>query len=314
MLERHAGVVTTSSAASGSRNGATLRVDDVLGMLTEAGYRCSTVPLNQIDALPTDLDLGVVVSYACVGSLRSLRTRARRTWLDAVDSWLLINGSGIRGGHPSYAARALRDAARLTLAPPADLVTYISRADLRHDRGTVRGARRLVLPGRAHGPTVGDDQGPRLVLVGDWSYGPNRDGLRWLRQRVVPLLPAPVHVYGRLQQSALSAGFLQHGYVSDDRDLYGQRDVHLAPVLSGGGVKRKVLQPLLAGLPVVTTTMGAHGLRPHPLLHVAHSADQFAALASRQFGRSAAGPPIPGEQVWDADDRPALLQWLRTDG
>jgi hypothetical protein len=312
VTERRALVVTTPTAAGPHENGATLRVDDVCAALAEAGLAVT----RTTDPTPhgTGWDLGVAVSYATAGSLRTLRRQCTRTWLDAVDSWLLVDGSGLRAGHLSYALRAVRDSARLLTAPRADLVTYISGADLRSDRGTVRGRRRLVLPARvpeAVRPRPSSER--RLVLAGDWDYPPNRDGLRWLVRDVMPWLATPVHVYGRGHVPAHPL-LVQQGYATDPGELLQEGDVHLAPVRFGGGVKRKVLQPLLAGLPVVATPAAALGLRAHPLLHVAATPLAFAkgVQYSRHPKPSQRQPPVV--ELFDRDDREAARAWLSGDG
>lgn len=306
MAERRALLITTAAAAGPQQNGATLRVGDVRAALQEAGYAVTTS--TQVSG--HGWDLGVAVSYTRAGALRTLRARCHRTWLDAVDSWLLVDGSGLRAGHPAYALRAVRDGARLLAAPAADLVTYISAADLNSDRRTVRARMRLVLPGRVPEavrplPTLER----RLVTAGDWDYPPNADGLRWLAREVLPRLDEPVHVYGRGAVPTHSL-LVQHGYAPDATELLQQGDVHLAPVRFGGGVKRKVLQPLLAGLPVVATPAAAHGLQAHPLLHVEIRAASFATTALaclRDDCRD--GGTRPGELA-DRDDTPLLVQWL----
>ena len=306
MAERRALLVTTAAAATQQQSGATLRVDDVRAVLQAAGYAVTT----STEVVDDGWDLGVAVSYARAGALRALRARSRRTWLDAVDSWLLVDGSGVRAGHPAYALRAVRDGVRLLAAPCADLVTYISAADLRSDRGTVRGRVRLVLPGRLPEPVLPlPSQGRRLVAAGDWGYQPNADGLRWLVREVLPRLAAPVHVYGGGAVPAHPL-LVQHGYAADAAELLQQGDVHLAPVRFGGGVKRKVLSPLLAGLPVVATPAAAHGLRAHPLLHITTAAASFAAtaLACLREEREAA-QTRPGELA-DRDDTASVVRWL----
>lgn len=311
MTAHRALVVVTPTAAGTRVSGASLRVDDVLAMLARGRHQAVVTTRADLPAQPAGWCTGVAVSYASAGSLRPLRRLANRIWLDAVDSWMLLNGSGLRAGHPGYAARAVRDASRLLTAPVPDLVTWISSADRAGDHGTVRGRRALVLPGRAHpvppGPPALD--GPRLVLSGDWRYPPNADGLRWLVTHVLPLLDRPVDVYGA-GPVADAAGLRRHGYVPDPGALVRQGDVHLAPVRFGAGVKRKVLQPLLAGLPVVTTPNGAHGLRPHPLLAVARDPASFAACALDALAGSPSAPPI-ADELLDGDDGDQIEQWLR---
>ncbi len=301
-------MLTTPTAAGVKTTGASLRVREVVQVLHQAGYRteCATeVPAGRYD-------LAVAVSYACAGQVPALRRVAPRVWLDAVDSWLLVDGSGVAAGRPSYLLRAARDGARLLAMPRPDLLTYISGADLRADRGTVRGRRRLVLPGLLPAPTGEPGDGTRrVVLAGDWGYPPNHDGLAWFSDRVLPLLPgASVVVHG--PGAVPRAGLDVRGYAEDDAALYRDGDVHAAPVRFGGGVKRKVLQPLLSGLPVVTTRTGAHGLRPHPLLEVHDRPEAFAAALLRRLAATPGRHPAVPADLLDADDTDAVLAWLRT--
>lgn len=309
MAERRALVVATPTSLAPRVSGAGLRLADIRAVLADAGHDVTVVRREQVADAGGGWDVGVAVSYASAGALRDLAGRSRRLWLDAVDSWLLVDGSGVRARRPAYLARAVRDAVRVSRTPRVDLLTYISAADRRGDRGTLRATSRLVLPGRSTPPPLSaGGRKPRLVLAGDWAYPPNVDGLRWLRRHVVPRLTVPVHVYGH--GAPEGAGLVRHGHVDDERELYAPGDVHLAPVYYGGGVKRKVLQPLLAGLPVVARSPAARGLLPHPLLEVADAPADFAAAAGRRLGESAVVAPPP--VLPDRDDTAAIVQWLVT--
>lgn len=295
-----------------------MRVGEIADLLKHCGYAVHRATAVQVAATSARYDVGVAVSYACAGVIRRLRDRCERTWLDAVDSWLAVNGSGLRSGRPAYGLRAARDAGRLLRMPPADLLTYISRADLAADRGTVRGSLRLVLPGQVPGLTASPGRGRRLVLVGDWSYPPNADGLRLFWHRVLPTLEphlarlgAAVDVYGSHVPDLRSPALRHAGYAQDARELYREGDVHVALVRFGGGVKRKVLQPLLSGLPVVTTPAGARGLGVHPLLDVHERPPELAAAILRWLNAPAIVRPAEGHALLDADDTAAVTGWLR---
>lgn len=274
--------------------------------------------MGQLAALQGTSCLGVAVSYACAGSLRQLRLRTATVWLDAVDSWLLVNGSGLRAGHPSYAARLARDATRLLVMPSPDLVTYISEADRRADRGTVRGRVHFVLPGSTPVPHAGPNApGRRAVLAGDWGYAPNRDGLAWFCTEVLPLLEPLLHdldwrveVFGS-SAPPLPPRMVNRGYVEDSSELLRVGDVHLAPIRHGAGVKRKVLQPLLAGLAVVTTTSGAHGLRRPPALDVADDPASFARAVARHLRGPTVVTALSPADVHDRDETEAIREWVR---
>ncbi len=314
--DRTALVVATASATSARSNGATIRLAEVLAVLGRAGYRPILTDPAALSRAPA-ADLGVAVSYANAGALRGLQRRTGRTWLDAVDSWLLVNGSGMRLGHPSYAVRALRDGWNFLRMPVPDLVTYISGADLSYDRSSVRAARRLVLPGDVSPPRTSAPRPdfPRVVLAGDWGYGPNEDGLRWFGRSVLPELErrgtsrARVHVYGPGAVETAAPGCRFRGYVASDDELYARGDVHAAPLRFGGGVKRKVQQPLLAGLPVVTTSVGAHGLRSTALLDVCDDPRDFAHALHRRLSDEM--PPPATLVLADRDETADVVDWLR---
>lgn len=302
MAEHVARLVTTSAAAGAAGHGAALRVSAVRHALEAAGYAVDPV------RRPC---LAVAVSYACAGRVRRLRAQAPSVWLDVTDSWLLTDASGLRSGDVRYAARLVRDGWRLARMPIVDLATWISAADRRVDRSTVGTRRALVLPQVPLPPAVrrrppGSDR--RLVLSGDWGYAPNRDGLGWFARRVLPRLHANVEVYGR---GAPAGPWNARGYVDDEGALYQEGDLHVAPVRFGAGVKNKVLRPALAGLPVLTTTQGAHGLRPHPLIRVADDADAFVDQVERwQAAPDAPPSPAAPADLLDGDDSDAVRAWL----
>lgn len=301
MPEHVARLELTAAARSGAGHGALLRVATVRAALTAAGY----VVDDRRQAC-----LGVAVSFATAGRVRRLSAQVPAVWLDVTDSWLLTDGSGLRSGDLSYGLRLLRDGSRLARMPEVDLVTWISGADRSADRGTVRGRTRLVLPQApvppVAAPAVPDAPG-RLVLSGDWHYPPNRAGLDWFGRAVAPLVDVRTVLFGA---GAPSGPWEVMGYAEDEADLYREGDLHVAPVRFGAGVKNKVLRPLLAGLPVLTTPQGAHGLRPHPLLRVSSTAAGFAAVVRGwQVHPLAAAAPRAGDLL-DADDTDEVAAWL----
>ncbi len=66
------------------------------------------------------------------------------------------------------------------------------------------------------------------------------------------------------------------GFVDDLADVYRDATVAVAPLLRGAGVKFKTLEAILAGLPIVSTSVGAEGIAALPPLETFDSAEEFA--------------------------------------
>ena len=110
-----------------------------------------------------------------------------------------------------------------------------------------------------------------VLFVAGFNHSPNVDGLSWFVDQVMPLVwqdcPAlKLHVVGSNAPPAVTAladeRVLIHGYLSDE-DLilqYAGARMVAVPLRFGAGVKGKVLEAMLYGLPLVTTPVGAEGL------------------------------------------------------
>jgi glycosyltransferase involved in cell wall biosynthesis len=109
-----------------------------------------------------------------------------------------------------------------------------------------------------------------MLFVGSFRHDPNRVAVDWFVRRVLPMLlarqpdiklviagsdPPPAHAY---------ADYAEHlemlGYVEDVREPLGRYSVFVCPILSGSGVRVKLLEAFAAGIPVVSTRVGAEGL------------------------------------------------------
>ncbi len=111
-----------------------------------------------------------------------------------------------------------------------------------------------------------------MYFVGNFRHVPNREAVEYLCAEVLPLLdPAllerhPLTVLGNwLDQVTLdidpaAPGVRQVGWVPSVRPYLEQSRLAVVPLLHGAGVKRKVIQSMMAGTPVVTTPVGAEGL------------------------------------------------------
>lgn len=110
-----------------------------------------------------------------------------------------------------------------------------------------------------------------VIFVAGFAHSPNVDAARWFCAEVWPTIHRRTGAILMLVGSnptdevmaMASANILVTGYV-DDRTLarlYDQSRVAVAPLRYGAGVKSKVVEPLARGVPLVTTSVGAQGLR-----------------------------------------------------
>jgi GT2 family glycosyltransferase/glycosyltransferase involved in cell wall biosynthesis len=109
-----------------------------------------------------------------------------------------------------------------------------------------------------------------MLFLGSFRHDPNRVALDWFIRHALPRIveraprarlvvagsdPPPAHAY------ADHAAHLEMlGYVEDVRAPLARYAVFLCPILSGSGVRVKLLEAFAAGIPVVSTFVGAEGL------------------------------------------------------
>jgi glycosyltransferase involved in cell wall biosynthesis len=67
--------------------------------------------------------------------------------------------------------------------------------------------------------------------------------------------PPATHTY-----ADFAANLQMVGYVEDVRDPLARYSLFVCPILSGSGVRVKLLEAFAAGIPVVSTVVGAEGL------------------------------------------------------
>lgn len=113
---------------------------------------------------------------------------------------------------------------------------------------------------------------PVLAYVGNFAYAPNVDAVRHLVGDVLPAVRAAGHdpavwLVGNAPGPEVTAlagdpAVTVTGGVPEVGPYLAAADLVVVPLRVGGGVKVKVLEALAAGRAVVTTPVGAQGLRP----------------------------------------------------
>ena len=118
---------------------------------------------------------------------------------------------------------------------------------------------------------VGFDEARRpgaVAFVGHFGYRPNIDAIEWFVDQVWPRLVGDRPGIGALVVGMRSdeiglerhAGVVTTGRVDDPVDSLAEADVVVVPLQSGVGTRLKIIEAWAAGLPVVSTSIGAYGL------------------------------------------------------
>lgn len=137
----------------------------------------------------------------------------------------------------------------------------------------------------------GEPTWPGLYHIGSMNWMPNEEGVRWFLDDVWPLLRSgypdlTISLAGRFMPSWLTntsiPGVEVLGEVPDARQFAREQSIAVVPLLSGSGIRIKIIEAMALGKAVVTTSIGAEGIRCEHMKNVfiADTASDFAATVS----------------------------------
>ena len=114
-------------------------------------------------------------------------------------------------------------------------------------------------------------EGPPIFFhLGSMDWQPNEEGVRWLLRSVWPRVmqahpEAQLHLAGnRMPKDMIRArvpGTTVTGRVPDAIGYMAERHVMLVPLFSAGGMRVKIIEGMAMGKCVISTTIGAEGIR-----------------------------------------------------
>lgn len=166
---------------------------------------------------------------------------------------------------------AFREIASIYRSDLTLLVSDFELALLTSEFGVPAGALELATLAYEASPTVESDRAG-FSMIGNFRHPPNADSVRWLRDELWPAIrsripSAEVHVFGSYPSREMmsldqpKSGFRVLGPVDDSVRTLAKYRVNLAPLRFGAGIKGKIADGWCAGIPVVTTPVGAEGMR-----------------------------------------------------
>jgi glycosyltransferase involved in cell wall biosynthesis len=113
------------------------------------------------------------------------------------------------------------------------------------------------------------DQPLSLAYIGSLDWIPNQEGLEWFLKDVWTLIrkrfpQLELHIAGRNTPNWLLKlnwkNVHVHGEVPDAADFINQHSVLVVPLLSGSGMRAKILEGMALGKVVLTTSVGIEGI------------------------------------------------------
>lgn len=105
-----------------------------------------------------------------------------------------------------------------------------------------------------------------LLFVGNYRNVSNAIGVNNFVKNIFPLIKKVVpevklYIVGpHANFSFDDPNVIVTGFVDDLRDYYGKCTVFIAPLLTGSGIKNKVLEAMAAGIPVISSSIGIDGI------------------------------------------------------
>lgn len=124
-----------------------------------------------------------------------------------------------------------------------------------------------------------------IIFSGSFTYNVNYDAMCWFIREVFPhvlkqIPDANLIITGNHANKSLPSqkNVTLTGYIDDIKSLIASCSVSIAPILSGGGTRLKILEAMALGVPVVATSKGAEGLDAQNGEHllIADDPDAFA--------------------------------------
>ncbi|MCI9571868.1 MAG: glycosyltransferase [Lachnospiraceae bacterium] len=160
-----------------------------------------------------------------------------------------------------------------------------------------------------------------ILFIGTLTWEPNNKGMQWFLREVVPLLDASgfqysLYIVGKNPSRELKELIGVHdnifltGYVDSIDEYYDKCHCMVVPLFIGSGQRVKIIEAFSKGMPVVSTSIGAEGLRySHgDNILIADNADEFVhnivAISEEQRKKIS----VMGRQTYEEHYSPGAVQ------
>jgi polysaccharide biosynthesis protein PslH len=132
------------------------------------------------------------------------------------------------------------------------------------------------------------EQSVNLFHIGAMDWMPNLEGIQWFLEKVWPLVhrempDLELHLAGRNMPTAWKEWQLPNvhiqGEIEDAHSYMKENGIMIVPLLSGGGIRVKIIEGIALGKVIISSTIGAIGIEDkpnHPIV-IADTPDEWVA-------------------------------------
>ena len=124
-----------------------------------------------------------------------------------------------------------------------------------------------------------------ICFLGSYNWMPNKEGLLWFTKEIFPTLQKKhpelmFHVAGSFSEEIQphlehKKQIEMHGFVQSSKTFISMHGIFVAPILSGSGVKMKVLEAMSLGAPCILSKHAAEGLDLPQIIPVCKNNQEF---------------------------------------
>ncbi|MFV0465967.1 MAG: glycosyltransferase [Lachnospiraceae bacterium] len=132
------------------------------------------------------------------------------------------------------------------------------------------------------------DRRQDIIFVGGFGHPPNIDAVKWLGEEIMPKVwevnpDIVLHIVGSKPPQEVkdfaSERFIVHGFVSDEdlETMYKNIKAAIVPLRYGAGIKGKIIEAMMRGIPMITTSVGIEGIEgAQNIVYVQDEAEKIA--------------------------------------
>lgn len=214
--------------------------------------------------------------------------------MDIFPFWIPVHLKGWRKLAVNFVAEASRRNAKAVEIDNKwsfEAISFISRQDLERCRADVFKVHLpLSIPVKSGSYARKRSPETNLLWMGGFWWYPNAEAAIWFATEIYPHIKDElvkkniiIHFLGanppqELMNLSIDQNVIVHGFVDSIEDILEKSHLLFVPLLSGAGIRVKILEAMANGIPVLSTSKGCEGLGLTDGLNIAvrDSAEEFA--------------------------------------